>query len=105
MLVKRDLLLPPPEQRSWKTPRLGDPVLAWAWAGLLGEGACHVGLRRRWLGKGGSSGMCGGGPGVSNLGGECRGCTVSRRRLCARAEGPGREMAPASSFIPREVPL
>ena len=38
--------------------------------------------------------------GVSNLGSECQNCTSSHRWPCAYAEGQGRKMALANSFVP-----
>ena len=66
------------------------------WASLLLQGALPYWAKASKTGKGGSSEAWCAGLGVSKLGSECWCCFVN-------AEGQGREMVPASSFVPRGV--
>ena len=71
------------------------------WAGLLGEEACHARTEACMTEKGNATQAWGQvGLSVSKLGSECQRCTGSCRWLCAFAEGRGRELVPASSFVP-----
>ena len=69
-------------------------------AGLLKEEAHCAGTKASVMGKGGFTGEWRVGLGVSKVGSECWCCTGFCRWLCAYAEGWGREMVPASSFVP-----
>lgn len=90
-------------QQNYKTPESGH-VWASVWAGLLGEGACHAGTEANMTVRDSSTGaQTQGVLGISKLGSECEHSVVSCRWPCTYAEGWGKKMNMASSFVPRVV--
>ena len=70
-----------------------------------GGEVCHTGTEVTMTEKGSSTRMHGGWLIVSKLGRQFLVLGCFQRWLCLYAEGQGREMVLASSFVPKEVPL
>lgn len=64
-------------------------------------GTYHTGAEAKEVEKGSSPEYKGSGLGVSKSDSKFWSCTYSPRCLCTYTEGQRREMAPASSFVPR----
>ena len=82
---------------------LRDAVQSCVCAGLLEEERAVLGLRQTWLRRAISLECWVMELGVSRLGSQCLHCAPSHRCFCVYAEGWGRKMVPASSFVPKDA--
>ena len=93
-----------PDITSTRTEALQNCVVTWgvgnSLSKSLGEGTALLGLSQAWLRRAVPPEDRGLGLVVSKADSQCPRCALSLRVLCVPAEEDGKEIEPASSFVP-----